>query len=141
VIVDSLGRQALDALERQLSEKFVEKVRDLPLRNRDAMAAADLIDEAERLALIKGEFTERSPERVVKRITRCPVAELKLSANYCEFMGATGQATCKGVDNRLNIALARCMTKGDPYCEWIVERESQTTPDATPIRTENPART
>ena len=123
-IVASFGEQGLDVLQGRITEKFTEEVRKLPSPNRNSIMAAEIIDRGERAALIKGRIIEKSPERVVKKITSCPVADLGLSPYYCELMGYTAQGICKGVDDRLKFTSIRCMTKGDPYCEWIVERES-----------------
>jgi hypothetical protein len=97
----------------------------------NAMGADDLVEIVTEVTMgpgFEGEQIERTPERCVYRTTKCPWWDLyeeyhvdpKFRACY-EGHQEWGERGLKAVDPRLTHQMVKGMTKGDPYCEYVIE--------------------
>ena len=108
---------------------MVQKMLNMPVE--DAIGAANLAIVAGALLMGPGldeEIIEKSRERAVIRITKCPLWE-----GYEEFevepevrVGDDGhhamfEAGLKAVNPKLTHRITKALEKGDPYCEVVIE--------------------
>ncbi len=135
VMKDALGEEKfLDAFEKIWFEagKGIKEIVDafgLPVDN------AKSIEEAMRLSALiamgpefESETVEATEDMVVVRFTKCPWherwKELGLDYPYCNS-GHTGygNGAIEALNPAFTFKLTKNMTRGDPYCEHIIERK------------------
>jgi len=90
---------------------------------------ACLVDLADGLIGVEGEWVEQGPERMVKHVYYCPCALLlQQMPDFCTRLGlkmgeAAFQAYAPGLPVRY--AITRTISRGDPYCEYILAMRNQ----------------
>ena len=105
-----MGKQAASAMPRW------------GVAGKDALAIAAWMDFVEeQLLKVEGKFTEASPERVVKEITRCPLQHL--SVDFCKSFESIAEGVCEGVNPQYRYRLTKIIPAGDSVCEWVVEKK------------------
>lgn len=76
----------------------------------------------------KFETVEASEDRVVGRTTQCPWherwKELGIKEDFCTVgHTAWGEGAMESLNPNFTFSLDKNMVRGDPYCEWVVERK------------------
>jgi len=107
--------------------------KDFNIPGDDAIAAMNVFDVVANITIspeFEAERVEESPKRVVQRTTKCPwmerANEYGLTAEFAscpEGHQAWGVGGCKALNPKLTHKMTKFMTKGDPYCEYVVELE------------------
>ncbi len=102
---------------------------DVPVE--DAIGAYNFVDVVSALEdgpNWEGEYIEKTPERVVWRITKCPYweiyGELKIDPALisCDVVHqAWGEAGFKAINSKITRTLTKALPRGDPYCEDVYE--------------------
>ena len=92
------------------------------IKGNDAIAIASLFCLYEEQVLkVEGKIVEQSSDRVVKESSKCPFQGL--SSGFCEAFTCISQGMAKAINPDFTVTLTKAMTKGDPICEWIVEKK------------------
>ena len=125
-LVDKFGsKEALKILHPYLRENGKETgamAEMLGFTSKDAIAIASLIHLFEKqVLLVKGEPTKVSPNRVVKEMTECPFQSLAPEA--CLSFQSLCDGICQAINPDYKWTLAKCIPKGDPICQWVVEKK------------------
>ena len=112
---------------------WIQKTFNIPVE--DAIDADNLMTVSSRLEIgpeWEHEYIERTPEKVVCKLTKCPWWE-----RYKEFnvdpayipCGAGHQAVCelafKGINPKITYKLTKAIPWGDPYCEEVYELKEE----------------
>jgi hypothetical protein len=76
----------------------------------------------------KFETVEASEDRSVGRTTQCPWherwKEMGLNEEFCTSgHQGWGEGAVESLNPKFTFNLTKNMTRGDPYCEWVVERK------------------
>jgi predicted ArsR family transcriptional regulator len=125
-LVDKFGsKEALKILHPYLKEMGKETgamAEMLGFTSKDAIAIASLIHLFEKqMLLVKGEPTEVSPNRVVKEITECPFQSF--APEFCLAFLSVCEGICQAINPDYKWTLPKFIPKGDPICQWIVEKK------------------
>jgi len=135
VLLGIVGKEKLDEIESKMwgeggktSLLQVKEAFKLPVE--DAVDAFNLVAVAGILGLgpeFELETVEKTRERVVVRVTKCPfwerVKEFGVTAQYdcvpaCSVWGAEG---LKAVNTKITRKIVKAPPRGDPYCEVVYE--------------------
>jgi hypothetical protein len=76
----------------------------------------------------KFETVEASEDKSVGRSTQCPWherwKEMGLNEEFCTSgHQGWGEGAVESLNPKFTFSLTKNMTRGDPYCEWVVERK------------------
>lgn len=127
-LVDKFGsEEALKILHPYLKEMGKE-MGDRALTmgfitSKDAMGIASLLHLAEEQVFlgVEGELKEVGPERVVKEITKCPAQDF--APEFCLAFLSVVEGICEAINPEYKWILPKFIPKGDPICQWIVEKK------------------
>jgi len=107
---------------KEMGKQMAAMAPTLGITGKDAIAIASFIHAFEKqLMKIEGEATEVSPNRVVKRITKCPLQDLPV--DFCLAYQGVVDGVVEGINPEYKWIQAKIIPKGDPFCEWIVEKK------------------
>jgi hypothetical protein len=83
-----------------------------------------LVDRADGLLGIRGDWQLAGPARAVKRITYCPLAgDLQAVPAFCTRLGVVmGQAAFRTYAPNVpfNYNIPQTLSQGGPYCEYVL---------------------
>lgn len=124
-LVDKFGAEETMATLRSHLEQTGEPApifaEMMGIQGNDAMSIASIFCLYEgQILSVEGEVTEASPERVVKRSTKCPFQSL--SPAFCEAFTIMAEGMARAINPEYTIVTTQMMTRGDPVCEWVVEK-------------------
>lgn len=107
---------------KELGKQMAATAPTVGITGKDAIAIASFIHLTEKQIMkIEGEPTEVSPDRVVKKITKCPLQNLPV--DYClSYQGLT-DGIVEGINPEYKFITTKIIPKGDPICEWIVQKK------------------
>ena len=91
------------------------------ITGKDAIAIASFIHVFEKQMKIEGEPTEVSSNRVAKNITKCPLQNLP--ADFCLAYQEVVDGIIEGINPEYKFTQAKLIPKGDPICQWIVQKK------------------
>ena len=125
-IVDKFGSNEAQKIIypylKQMGKQMAGMAPQMGITGKDAMAIASLIHLSEKqMFRIEGEPTEVSPNKVVKEITKCPLQSLPL--DYCLAFQGIVDGIIEGINPEYKWTLAKIIPKGDPVCQWIVQKK------------------
>jgi len=125
-LVDKFGsEEALKILHPYLKEAGKQAgamAEMLGFTSKDAIAIASLLHLLEeQVMLVKGKPTEVSPDRVVKEVTECPFQPS--APEFCLSFLSLCEGVCEAINPEYKLTFAKFMGKGDPICQWIVEKK------------------
>ena len=125
-LVDKFGaEEALKILHPYLKEvgKQAGPVAEmLGITSKDAIAIASVLHLMEdQVMLVKGKLTEVSPDRVVKEVTECPFQPS--APELCLSFLSVCEGVCEAINPEYKWTLPKFIPKGDPICQWIVEKK------------------
>lgn len=125
-LVDKFGsEEALKILHPYLKEAGKEAgamAEMMGFTTKDAIAIASLIHLfEEQVLLVKGKPTEVSPDRVVKEVTECPFQNF--APEFCLGFLSLVEGICEAINPDYKWTLPKFIPKGDPICQWIVEKK------------------
>jgi hypothetical protein len=125
-IVDKFGSKEAQKMIypylKQMGKQMAGMAPQLGITGKDAMAIASLIHLSEKqMFRVEGEPTEVSPNKVVKEITKCPLQSLPL--DYCLAFQGVVDGIIEGINPDYKWTLAKIIPKGDPVCQWIVQKK------------------
>jgi hypothetical protein len=107
---------------KEMGKQMAAMAPQMGITGKDAMAIASLIHLSEKqMFKIEGEPTEVSPNKVVKEITKCPLQNLPL--DYCLAFQGIVDGIIEGINPEYKWTLAKIIPKGDPICQWIVQKK------------------
>jgi hypothetical protein len=111
------------ALERIGVAKAESMKKVLPPFEKNALGFAKWSNGWEEMMGIEGEIVEASPERVVKVITKCPIAEEKgASPLICDLFSCSLKGAGSVIAPGFMFYQTHNPMKGDKYCRWVIER-------------------
>jgi predicted hydrocarbon binding protein len=125
-LVDKVGSEEAQKMIyphlKELGKQMAAVAPTLGITGKDAIAIASLIHLTEKQMMkIEGEPTEISSDRVVKKITKCPFQNLPV--DYClAFMGSA-DGIVEGINPQYRFIQTKIIPKGDPICEWIIQKK------------------
>jgi len=125
-IVDQLGSEKAQKMIyprlKEMGKQMAAMAPTMGITGKDATAIASFLHVFEKQMMkIEGEPTEVSPNRVVKKITKCPLQNLPV--DYClSYQGIT-DGIVEGINPEYKWTLAKFIPKGDPFCQWIVQKK------------------
>ena len=107
---------------KEMGKQMAVRAPQLGITGKDATAIASYLYFVEKQVFkLEGEPTEVSPDRVVKETTKCPLQNLPL--DFClAFQGVVDGIT-EGINPEYKWTLAQIIPKGDPVCQWIVQKK------------------
>jgi len=125
-IVDKFGSKEAQKMIypylKQMGKQMAGMAPQMGITGKDAIAIASLIHVFEKqMFRVTGEPTEVSPNKVVKKITKCPLQNLPL--DYCLAFQGLVDGLIEGINPEYKWTLAQIIPKGDPVCQWIVQRK------------------
>ena len=124
-VVEKFGDEEALNILRPYLEKVGEQApmfaEMMGIKGNDAIAIASLFCLYEEQVLkVEGKITEQGPDRVVKESFKCPFQGLSLG--FCQAFTCISEGMAKAINPDYKVILTKAMTKGDPVCEWIVEK-------------------
>ena len=125
-IVDKFGSKEAQKMIypylKQMGKQMAGMAPQMGITGKDAMAIASLIHLSEKqMFRIEGEPTEVSPNKVVKEITKCPLQSLPL--DYCLAFQGIVDGIIEGINPDYKWIMSKIIPKGDPVCQWIVQKK------------------
>jgi len=107
---------------KEMGKQMAARAPQLGITGKDATAIASYLYFVEKQVFkLEGEPTEVSPEKVVKETTKCPWQDLPL--DFClAFQGYVDGIT-EGINPEYKCTLTKIIPKGDPVCQWIVQKK------------------
>jgi predicted hydrocarbon binding protein len=109
-VMKMIGKESTEELNKKLN-----------INSKDAIALGSLVNFWEGMMGIEGRIEEASPKRVVKVITGCPLSKAPYEA--CHSLTCACQGMSEVVSPDFKFHATHFMTKGDPYCRWVVEKK------------------
>ncbi len=92
------------------------------IKGNDAIAIASIFCLYEEQVLkVEGCVTELSPDRVVKESTKCPFQNLSVA--FCQAFTCMSEGMAKAINPDYQLIMTKMMPKGDPVCEWVIEKK------------------
>jgi hypothetical protein len=125
-IVDKFGSKEAQKMIyprlKEMGKQMAGMAPQMGITGKDATAIASLLHLVEKQMMkIEGEPTEVSPNRVVKNITKCPLQNLP--ADYCLAYQGVVDGIIEGINPEYKWTLTKFIPKGDPICQWIVQKK------------------
>jgi hypothetical protein len=126
LIVDQFGSEKAQKMIyprlKEMGKQMAAMAPTMGITGKDAMAIASFLHLFEKQMMkIEGEPIEVSSDRVVKNITKCPFQNLP--ADFClSFQGVVDGIT-EGINPEYKWTLTKFIPKGDPICQWIVQKK------------------
>ena len=107
---------------KEMGKQMAAMAPQMGITGKDAIAIASFLHLFEsQMMNVEGGPTEVSPNRVVKEITKCPFQNLP--ADYCLSYQGLVDGIIEGINPEYKFTLAKIIPKGDPICQWIVEKK------------------
>ena len=107
---------------KELGKQMAATAPQMGITGKDAIAIASIIHIFEKqLMRIEGEPTEVSSDRVVKKITKCPLQDL--SVDYCMSYQGSAEGIVEGINPEYKFVQTKIIPKGDAFCEWIIQKK------------------
>ena len=125
-IVDKFGSETAQKMIyprlKEMGKQMAGMAPQMGITGKDATAIASLLHLVEKQMMkIEGEPIEVSPNRVVKNITKCPLQNLPV--DYCLAYQGVVDGIIEGINPEYKWTLAKFIPKGDPICQWIVQKK------------------
>lgn len=125
-VVDKFGSEEAQKMIyprlKEMGKQLAAMAPQMGITGKDATAIAAFIHLFEKQMMkIQGEPTEVSPNRVVKEITKCPLQNLP--ADFCLAYQGVVDGIIEGINPEYKWTLAKLIPRGDPICQWIVEKK------------------
>jgi predicted hydrocarbon binding protein len=95
----------------------------IPKLEDNALGFAAWTNTWEELLGIEGHIAESSPERVVKIITKCPLAEEGVSPVMCDLLACSLKGAGSVISPDFFFFNTHMKTRGDDKCRWVIERK------------------
>jgi hypothetical protein len=124
--VDEFGSEKVQKMVyprlKELGKQMAAMAPQMGITGKDAIAIASMVHIFEKQMMrIEGEPTEVSSDRVVKKITKCPLQDSPL--DYClSYQGIT-DGIAEGINPEYKFTTTKIIPKGDPVCEWIIQKK------------------
>jgi len=124
--VDEFGSEKVQKMIyprlKELGKQMAAMAPQMGITGKDAIAIASLLHLVEKQMMkIEGEPTEVSSNRVVKNITKCPLQNLPV--DYCLAYQGITDGIAEGINPEYKCTIAKIIPKGDPICQWIVQKK------------------
>ena len=137
ILRDAVGEEAWKKHVNRIftdAGKGIKEIKDrFGLKGDDAKAVSEALILAPLVVFgpeVAIEITEAGKDRTVSKQTKCPVwnriQEMGITRDPCSFIHACyARSGAQAINSGLTFTLTKAMTKGDPYCAWVVERSSR----------------
>jgi len=124
--VDKFGSEKVQKMIyprlKEMGKQMAAMAPTVGITGKDAIAIASFLHLFEKQMMkIEGEPTEVSPNRVVKKITKCPAQNF--SVDFCLSYQGVVDGIVEGINPEYKWTLAKFIPKGDPFCQWIVQKK------------------
>jgi hypothetical protein len=107
---------------KEMGKQMASMAPQMGITGKDATAIASFLHLVEdQMMKVEGAPTEVSSNRVVKNITKCPLQNLP--ADYCLAYQGIVDGIIEGINPEYKWTLAKFIPKGDPICQWIVQKK------------------
>jgi hypothetical protein len=107
---------------REMGKQVGAMAPQLGITGKDATAIGAFIHLFEQQILnIEGEPTEVSANRVVKENTKCPFQNLPV--DFCLAFQGMVDGLIDAINPEYKWSLTKLIPRGDPVCQWIVEKK------------------
>jgi predicted ArsR family transcriptional regulator len=114
--------KAYGPVMRQIGkEKMEEMNQKLNITSEDAIALGSVVNLWEDMMGIQGRVEEATPDRVVKVNTACPFSKAPHEA--CRSLECAIAGMRDVLSPEYKFVATHVMTRGDPYCRWVVEKK------------------
>jgi hypothetical protein len=129
VMADRFGEAAWEAVEKVLYDygrgRAEEFARIMKIDPADARSVGRIFDLEDSQHGIKGEWVEAGKSRAVKREHVCPLASgAALCPEMCtRIAAAVERGTMDALGVKARLSFPKLLSKGDPYCEVVLEME------------------
>lgn len=125
-MIDKLGpeetQRVIYPYFKELGKRTGRRLPKLGFAGKDAITIGEWIDFLEdQVLLVEGKLTEKSPDRVVKVITKCPLQ--KLPGAFCAAFQGQIDGILEEVNPQLRWYQTRVIPNGFETCEWVVEKK------------------
>jgi len=125
-IVDKFGSEEAQKMIyprlKEMGKQMASAAPQMGITGKDAIAIASFLHTFEKQMMkIEGEPTEVSPDRVVKNITKCPLQSLPV--DFCLAFQGVVDGIIEGINPEYKFTIAKIIPKGDPICQWIVQKK------------------
>jgi hypothetical protein len=126
-LVDKFGSEEAQKMIyprlKEMGKEVAAMAPQMGITGKDAMAIAALIHLFEKQMMrIEGEPTEVSVDRVVKEVTKCPLQTLPV--DFCMAFQGVVDGIIEAINPEYKWSITKLIPRGDPICQWIVERKS-----------------
>lgn len=95
-----------------------------PAGERPIEGMMGLVDWADSLIGVEGDWRKADPTHAVKRIAHCPLAgQLRMVPGFCTRLGVKmGKAALRAYAPQIRVeyAIPKALSKGDLYCEYLL---------------------
>jgi hypothetical protein len=121
------GIRAIGKGMKKVAEKQVTKAFESGRFPRNAKGMAEYMMLAEGTLGMLVEMPEATEKRAVFRILKCPLHEdpqKETTPEVCSAYAEFEKSGARIANPRLGCTQPKCMSKGDPYCEWVFELEA-----------------
>jgi len=107
---------------KEMGKQMAAMAPQLGITGNDASAIAAFIYLLEKQMMkIEGEPTEVSADRVVREITKCPLQSLPV--DFCMAYQGVVDGMIEAINPKYKWSLTKLIPRGDPICQWIVEKK------------------
>lgn len=102
--------------------KAVSMMKVMPPLEKNALGFATWTNTWEEMLGIEGQIVESSPERVVKVITKCPLAVEGASPIMCDLFACSLKGAGSVIAPGFMFHQTDNLMNGDKNCRWVIER-------------------
>ncbi|MCU0861411.1 MAG: L-2-amino-thiazoline-4-carboxylic acid hydrolase [Methanomassiliicoccales archaeon] len=103
--------------------KAESMLRVMPPLEDNALGFAAWTNTWEELMGIEGRIIEASPERVVKVVDKCPLAEGGARPVMCELLSCSLKGAGSVISPGFIFYTTHTITQGDKQCRWVIEHK------------------
>jgi hypothetical protein len=102
--------------------KAESMLRVMPPLENNALGLGAWTNTWEELMGIEGYIESASPERVVKIVTKCPIADGKADKVVCDLFACSLKGAGSVISPGFMFHQTHSLLKGDKNCRWVIER-------------------
>ncbi len=124
-LVDEFGSERAQKMIyprlKEMGKQMAAMAPQIGITGKDAIAIASMAHLTDQMLKVEGELTEVSSDRVVKKCTKCPLQSLPV--DFCMSFQPIADGMVEAINPEYKFTLTKIIPKGDPFCEWIVQKK------------------
>ncbi|HVO78247.1 MAG TPA: hypothetical protein VMS79_05200 [Methanomassiliicoccales archaeon] len=102
--------------------KAESMLRIMPPLEKNALGFAAWTNTWEEMLGIEGRIESASPDRVVKVVTKCPLAEQGVDKVTCDLLACSLKGAGEVISPGYMFYQTQSLLEGDKNCRWVIER-------------------